>query len=112
MTTKITQTREIEFPLSIKDMEDLLDVSKSSLYRWEKEGYIKPERDQKDNRRYGTEDLRGILILLQEMRGARPNSKKYPWVQGIKFLDPNNPIDIVVPDTGCRIHLDPFKIIK
>lgn len=47
--------------LSTKNICDITQVDKSTLYRWEKSKLIKPGRDEKGHRLYQLEDLKKVL---------------------------------------------------
>lgn len=47
--------------LSVAKTLEILDISRSTLYRWEEQGKIKPLRLESGHRRYKMSDLETLL---------------------------------------------------
>ena len=91
----------ITFPLSPSDFENLVGIDKSTLFRWERDGWI-PRIPQVKNglrmeRQIEIEDLKKIFSAMKEMRegftGARRWSEKaaYPAFPWLENFNPEKP---------------------
>lgn len=74
----------LEYPLGMKDVMLLLGVSKSTLFRWEKDGLIPPfprmSKGQLDERQVGPQDLTRLMTYLKEIRTLKGKAV-YPCLE-------------------------------
>lgn len=99
----------LQFPLYANQICIIVDVNKSTLLRWEREGkipHVKRIREKSDLRRYyDTDDLINLLLVMKNMtvrisrEGVQP---KFPWLQG---FDPAVPCELITP-TGFHIKFE------
>lgn len=93
--------RPLEYPLEIKDVCEILTISKSTLLAWERNAIVpSPDREVFDSRyprKYMPENLTQVLLAMKTMtfrtwnEGEKP---KFPWLQN---FDPSLPCEIVTP---------------
>jgi len=98
----------LEMPLQTKQVYDLLNISKSTLFRWEREGripmvYLDERKLFQLKRAYGTDDLINLLSFMQSQKHHYDQISRYPWLNEV---DLKNPFTVTTP-SGFRITLNP-----